>query len=460
MIYDILIAGGGPAGLAFARALNGARLRIALIERQPADLLASPPVDGREIALTHRSVATLTRLGAWAQLRREDVSPLRKAQVLNGASSFPLAFDTAGTGEDRLGQLVPNHRIRQSLFRAVNDQSGLELITGLGVASVGTDRASARVTLTDGRVLDARLLVGADSRFSVIREQLGIAAEVNRLGRSMMVCRVAHEGDHQGIATEWFDHGQTIAMLPLRDRQSSAVLTLTSGEVERLAALSGTPLSVTHAEELFAVEAGGGILLGLVTGWLAYRAMRSIDEYNVEVMISLAVVMGGYALASALHVSGPVAMAVAGLIIGNHGVAHAMSDTTRDYLLKFWALIDDVLNAVLFLLIGLEVVTIPADSRLILLGMAAIPLVLAARSVAVVSPLLAIRPFLSLGRLAPVTLIWGGLRGGISVALALGLPEGPARSFALAATYIVVLFSVIVQGGTVERVIRWRSDRA
>ncbi|WP_156678163.1 cation:proton antiporter [Sphingomonas profundi] len=226
------------------------------------------------------------------------------------------------------------------------------------------------------------------------------------------------------------------------------------------AALSGTPLSVTHAAELFAIEAGGGILLGLVTGWLAYRAMRSIDEYNVEVMISLAVVMGGYALASALHVSGPVAMAVAGLIIGNHGVAHAMSDTTRDYLLKFWALIDDILNAVLFLLIGLEVVTIPADSRLILLGLAAIPLVLVARTLAVVGPLVAIRPFLSLGRLAPVTLIWGGLRGGISVALALGLPEGPARSFALAATYIVVLFSVIVQGGTVERVIRWRSAKA
>lgn len=226
------------------------------------------------------------------------------------------------------------------------------------------------------------------------------------------------------------------------------------------AALSGAPLSIGHAAELFAVEAGGGIVLGLVTGWIGYRAMRSIDEYNVEVMISLAVVMGGYALASALHVSGPVAMAVAGLIIGNHGVAHAMSDTTRDYLLKFWALIDDILNAVLFLLIGLEVVTIPADSRLIVLGLAAIPLVLAARAIAVVAPLAAIRPFLSLGRLAPVTLIWGGLRGGISVALALGLPDGPARSFALAATYIVVLFSVIVQGGTVERVIRWRSAKA
>ncbi|WP_436834612.1 FAD-dependent monooxygenase, partial [Parapedobacter sp. DT-150] len=168
-------------------------------------LLASPPVDGREIALTHRSVATLTRLGAWAHLGPEDISPLREAQVLNGASRFTLAFNTAGTGEDRLGQLVPNHRIRQALFRAIDGQPGLDLITGTGVASVGTDRAGARVRLADGRVLDARLLVAADSRFSAVREQLGIAAEVNRLGRSMMVCRVAHEGDHRSIATEWFD---------------------------------------------------------------------------------------------------------------------------------------------------------------------------------------------------------------------------------------------------------------
>lgn len=222
-------------------------------------------------------------------------------------------------------------------------------------------------------------------------------------------------------------------------------------------ALSGQPLSITAAAELFAVEAGGGILLGLATGWLAYKAMHSIDDYKVEVMISLAVVMGGYALASRLHVSGPVAMAVAGLIIGNQGVAHAMSDTTRDYLLKFSALIDDILNAVLFLLIGLEVVTIPADVRLIVLGLAAIPLVLIARAISVVGPLVLMRPLLSLGKLAPITLIWGGLRGGISVALALGLPDGKARAFALAATYIVVLFSVIVQGGTIERVIRWRS---
>jgi CPA1 family monovalent cation:H+ antiporter len=218
-------------------------------------------------------------------------------------------------------------------------------------------------------------------------------------------------------------------------------------------ALSGEAFSLAHGMHMFVVEAGGGVLLGLVIGWIAYRAMHSIDDYKTEVLISLAVVMGGYVLAGWIGVSGPVAMAVAGLVIGNVGVACAMSDVTRDYVLKFWALIDDILNTVLFLLIGLEVVTIPSDTRLLLLGVAAIPLVLIARAIAVLLPLAALRPFLTLGPLAPVTLIWGGLRGGISIALVLALPEGPARSVALAATYIVVLFSVIVQGGSIERVL-------
>lgn len=224
-------------------------------------------------------------------------------------------------------------------------------------------------------------------------------------------------------------------------------------------ALGTEPVTPAHAAALFLVEAGGGILLGLIVGWIAFRAMRSIDDYKTEVMISLAVVMGGYTVAHWIHVSGPVAMAVAGLLIGNSGVALAMSDITRDYLLKFWSLIDDILNAVLFLLIGLEVVMIPADPRLLVLGAAAIPLILLARATSVLLPLTVMRPFLTLGAMAPLTLIWGGLRGGISVALVLGLPDGPIKPIVLAATYIVVLFSVIVQGGSVERALAWQSAR-
>jgi len=186
-----------------------------------------------------------------------------------------------------------------------------------------------------------------------------------------------------------------------------------------------------------------------LAGYIAYRTMHSIDDYNIEVLISLAVVMGGYSLALALHISGPVAMAVAGLLIGNHGVAHAMSDVTRDYLIKFWALIDEILNAVLFLLIGLEVIALAFEGRYILAGLGSIMIVMAARAIAVGVPLRAMRRSIDMGPLAFPTLVWGGLRGGISVALALSLPDSEIRTALLVATYIVVLFAVIVQGGTI-----------
>ena len=220
-------------------------------------------------------------------------------------------------------------------------------------------------------------------------------------------------------------------------------------------AIGGEPFSAGQAARDFVFEAGGGALLGLVAGWIGFRAMRGVDDYIVEAMITLAIVMGGYSLAGRLQVSGPVAMAVAGLLIGNAGVALAMSDTTRDHLLKFWALIDDLLNAILFLLIGLQVIVISPDPRLLVAGLLAIPLVLIARTLSVGAPLAAMRPVAGLGRLALPTLVWGGLRGGIAVALALALPEGPGRTILLAVTYMVVLFSVIVQGGSIDRLI-WR----
>ena len=234
MQADVVVVGGGPSGLAFVRALAGTGLEVVLIERQPLASLREPAPDGREIALTHRSMATLRTLGAWAQLAPEDMAPLREARVLNGRSPVALSFDPQGAGEP-LGQLVSNHRIRRTLFRTVAEQPGLTLIAGTGVASVRTDRAGASVTLADGRMVRGRLLVAADSRLSAMRDQLGISAEINRLDRSMLVCRVAHEGDHHGVATEWFDHGQTIAMLPLNGRMSSAVLTLAPAETDRLA---------------------------------------------------------------------------------------------------------------------------------------------------------------------------------------------------------------------------------
>ena len=225
-------------------------------------------------------------------------------------------------------------------------------------------------------------------------------------------------------------------------------------------ALGSEPFTWSGAASDFLREAVGGAALGLLLGWIAFHAMRSIDDYNIEVMISLAVVMGGYSLAMALHVSGPVAMAVAGLLLGNAGVARAMSDTTQDYLLKFWALIDEILNAVLFLLIGLEVIAIAPQWPLLAVGLASILLVLVARTISVGLPLALMKQRIDMGPLALPTLVWGGLRGGISVALALSLPESPIRAAILAATYIVVLFAVIVQGASLSNLIARIKQRA
>jgi len=214
-------------------------------------------------------------------------------------------------------------------------------------------------------------------------------------------------------------------------------------------ALGDTTLSYIDATEMFALQAFGGAALGLATGWFGFVALRSIDEYNLETLITLAIVMGGYALAHRLGVSGPVAMAVAGLLIGNHGMQFAMSDVTRDYIHKFWSLIDEILNSVLFLLIGLEVVTVAMQWELLALGLLTIPIVLAARAGSVGAPLAALSFVSPMMKGTFPVLLWGGLRGGISIALALSLPFGPEKDVILTATYVVVIFSVIVQGATI-----------
>lgn len=199
-------------------------------------------------------------------------------------------------------------------------------------------------------------------------------------------------------------------------------------------------------------------MLDLMSGYLAYRAMRAIDDYPIEVLISLALVTGSYALASKLHMSGPIAVVVAGLLIGNRGPHDALSDETQRYLFGFWTLIDEVLNSVLFLLIGLEVLVLRLDPSFGWLAGAAVPLVLGARLLAVSIPVLALSSTHSFVRGTIPVLTWGGLRGGISVALALSLPEVAEKSIILAATYEVVLFTIIVQGlslrALVERVVK------
>ncbi len=203
----------------------------------------------------------------------------------------------------------------------------------------------------------------------------------------------------------------------------------------------------------FLLEAGGGAALGLVTGYIAYRALKSIDEYTIEVLITLALVMVSYSLAYALHFSGPIAVVIAGLLIGNSGMRFAMSESTRDHVQKFWTLLDEILNASLFLIIGFEILAISETTTNLIATLIMIPVVLVARFISVGLPisLLSLKQKYTPG--AIVVLTWGGLRGGISVALVLSLPNVPEKESLLAITYGIVIFSIIVQGLTVKKVV-------
>lgn len=218
-------------------------------------------------------------------------------------------------------------------------------------------------------------------------------------------------------------------------------------------ATGSAPASVEGIGKLFLHEAVGGVLFGLLLGWTGFQLLKRVDKYDVEVLLTLAIVMGGYALAFRLHASAPIAIVGAGLYIGNHGRALAMSAQTRERLDDFWELIDEILNAVLFLLIGVEVLVLTFHGQYLLAGLVLIPVALLARWVSVGLPISLFRMRHAFPERTVRILTWGGLRGGISVALALSLPPGPIREQLLMATYAIVLFSLLVQGSTIGRLL-------
>ncbi|MEO0341991.1 MAG: sodium:proton antiporter [Pseudomonadota bacterium] len=206
---------------------------------------------------------------------------------------------------------------------------------------------------------------------------------------------------------------------------------------------------LTGAAKLFFQEAVGGAVLGAILGYLVFQIMRRIDDYALEVLLSLALAFGGYQLAVYLHMSGPIMAVVAGLFIGDVGVKYGMSEQTRAYLDQFWKLIDEILNAVLFLLIGIEVFIVAFDASAVIAGLMSILLALFARFLAVSIPVTLLKPFRAFSQGVIPIMTWGGIKGGISVALALSLPDNEWKPIVLTATYIVVAFSIIIQGLTI-----------
>ncbi|WP_322865579.1 cation:proton antiporter [Aquicoccus sp. G2-2] len=202
---------------------------------------------------------------------------------------------------------------------------------------------------------------------------------------------------------------------------------------------------------LFAREAVGGAVVGITLGWLTFRVMRLIDDYALEVLITLGLAFGGYQVALYLHVSAPIMAVCAGLLIGDIGARHGMSEETRGYVEAFWTLIDEILNAVLFLLIGFEVFAVAFEANYLLIAALSIALALVARLVAVALPILLLRPFRGFARGTIPIMTWGGLKGGISVALALSLPETEWKPMILMVTYVIVIFSIVIQGLSITR---------
>jgi ubiquinone biosynthesis UbiH/UbiF/VisC/COQ6 family hydroxylase len=225
MDYDIIIIGGGPAGLSFASSLADTQLRVAIIEKQSLASLEHPSFDGRDIALTHLSERILRESGIWAKLPEDGISPILKAKVLNGYSQYSLDFGVKKDPGTALGYLVSNHHIREALFEKIKNTSNVEILTDATVTAVTTNHDKGAVTLADGRRFTSSLVVAADSRFSESRRMLGIQASMHDFGRVCIVSRMAHDQPHDGIAYECFHYGRTLAVLPLMNNESSIVIT-------------------------------------------------------------------------------------------------------------------------------------------------------------------------------------------------------------------------------------------
>ncbi|MEZ5903399.1 MAG: 5-demethoxyubiquinol-8 5-hydroxylase UbiM [Alphaproteobacteria bacterium] len=230
MKYDIIIIGGGPAGLSFAKSLADTNLNIALVEKQTTEQLANPSYDGREIALTHLSYKIITDLGLWDLIPPDQISLIKKAKVLNGNSPYALYFDHVDSGKENLGFMISNNTIKKAAFDSLENTKNITLLTKKEVLNVTTDQQKGIITLTDKTQIEAPLIIAADSRFSSTRRLMGIPTSMLDFGRTCIVCTMKISGNHNDTAYEFFHFGRTLAVLPLNDNKVSIVITLGSEE--------------------------------------------------------------------------------------------------------------------------------------------------------------------------------------------------------------------------------------
>ncbi|CAB9544480.1 Ubiquinone biosynthesis hydroxylase, UbiH/UbiF/VisC/COQ6 family [Bathymodiolus brooksi thiotrophic gill symbiont] len=236
--YDIVIIGGGPAGLSFACSMIGADVRVLVVEKSSLEAISKPTYDGREIALTHLSLRILKKLGVWNLIDQNKVSLLKEAKVFDGDSASLLNFKSEGSGVEALGYLVPNYQLRQALYQRVAQADNITVVCDTSVESVDDGELHSTVVFADATTVKAKLVIAADSRFSNIRRKVGIPSVMKDFSKVMIVTKMKHEKSHQNIALECFDYGQTLALLPMIGNESSVVLTVATNKSQAVIEMS------------------------------------------------------------------------------------------------------------------------------------------------------------------------------------------------------------------------------
>ena len=279
MNFDVTIVGAGPVGLSFARALSDTSLNIAIIDRQTSKSLANPPEDGREIALTHLSKKILTSFGIWQEIDQNEISLIKEAKVINGASPYSLHFNHQDTSENTLGHLIPNRLVRAAAYKVAKESKAIKIITGVGVDSFNIDANKAEIKLSNKEIIHCSLMIAADGRLSSSRRSMGIPSEVKDFGKTVIVCKMEHEKPHSNIAYECFHYGRTLAVLPMVGNYSSIVITISSDQADAIMKMKDQTFN-EDIQTRFNSRLGGMMIVGKKYSYPLYASHASHFHAN------------------------------------------------------------------------------------------------------------------------------------------------------------------------------------